>query len=92
MTHAAPTPVIPCLPSAAPRRAVFFLAISPVSRVTRWKSDGAPRTSNLPCKDKTAITLVGHEDGQFRMLQNVLGRPTKDHLPQPALGVGALHQ
>jgi hypothetical protein len=36
--------------------------------------------------------LVGHEDRQLCMLQNVLGRPAKDHLAQPALSVGALHQ
>src|SRR5215204_528475 len=69
------------------------LAVSPVSRVTLRKSDSAARTSNWArCRDKPAIALVGHEDGQLRVLQNVLGRPTKDHLPQPALGIGALHQ
>src|SRR5215203_3083154 len=45
------------------------LAVSPVSRVTIEKSDGAARTSNLsPCKNKPAIALVGDEDGQLRVL------------------------
>ena len=36
--------------------------------------------------------LVGHQDRQLGLGQDVAGRPAEDHLAQPALGVGALDQ
>jgi hypothetical protein len=70
---------------------LFSLVVTPVSLVTPWKGAGAERTSNaLKCGELGA--LVGHEDGQLCVLQDVPGGPAKDQLPNAALGVGTLHQ
>ena len=52
-----------------------------------WGKEGIAQSAG-----SWAPTLVGHEDGQLCVLQDVLGGPAKDQLPNAALGVGALHQ